>query len=540
MSIPSNIEELAHKVRTEIYGRDVREALATSMEATAEVAEWSRQVAQQIIDGEFDEAELSTEIERKLNELEQEYAPELTNIKNEVEDARGNESTLGNRLDGFSSQLAQTAKQSDLINVENKLSDKVDKTEFTSALSQKVDKNVSNQITMEMLTQSVREAMTGGSVAVVGTRSVGLAQFTSEIQRDISHEIEQSLTIMDDTHYRIEDGKAVENTSVELYYSAILDVVSGEYLMISTRTQSANQHGIIYVDDEFNVIESDLQGKGTSTIYQDYLSIVPDGATQVILCVYSNKDLLKASKLEYSPIATKEYVNNVITDQTNHWNGKKVIFQGDSITDQNYNSGLSVTYPTYVAEKLGLNIVGNYAISGSTIAEKESNPTDRNPIVNRYQEMDDDADLVIVAAGTNDWYYTHTPLGDMDSRSNNTFYGALHNLCLGLKKKYKNKTILFMLPIMRRQGNYQNQESTNGNGKTLKEYGNIIKEVCDYYSIPVLDMYTESGLYPFDDDLAVEYYIQQGSDPDYYYTHPNSKGHRMMGKRLLGYLKQLA
>ena len=70
MTIPQNIEELAHKVRNEIYGRDVREALATSIEATAEVAEWSRQVAQQIIDGEFDEVELLT----KLNELEQEYA----------------------------------------------------------------------------------------------------------------------------------------------------------------------------------------------------------------------------------------------------------------------------------------------------------------------------------------------------------------------------------------------------------------------------------------------------------------------------------
>lgn len=148
MSIPSNIEELAHKVRTEIYGRDVREALATSMEATAEVAEWSRQVAQQIIDGEFDEAELSTEIERKLNELEQEYAPELTNIKNEVEDARGNESTLGNRLDGFGSQLAQT---------EIEIAKKADKDEI---------------FTMANMGQDIKEAMTGGSVAVVGENTI--------------------------------------------------------------------------------------------------------------------------------------------------------------------------------------------------------------------------------------------------------------------------------------------------------------------------------------------------------------------------------
>ncbi|MGN8648310.1 hypothetical protein ACTNEO_19900 [Gracilibacillus sp. HCP3S3_G5_1] len=83
MAIPENIEELAHKVRTEIYGRDVREALASSMEATAEVADWSRQVAQAIIDGEFDEAALATEIEQKLTQLEQDYAPTLTSLEQE-------------------------------------------------------------------------------------------------------------------------------------------------------------------------------------------------------------------------------------------------------------------------------------------------------------------------------------------------------------------------------------------------------------------------------------------------------------------------
>lgn len=111
MAIPEIIEELAHKVRTEIYGRDVREALATSMEATAEVAEWSRVVAQQIIDGKFDEGAISTEIERKLNELEVQYAPKLTTIQNEVENARGNDTSLGGRLNSISQDLAQRTKR---------------------------------------------------------------------------------------------------------------------------------------------------------------------------------------------------------------------------------------------------------------------------------------------------------------------------------------------------------------------------------------------------------------------------------------------
>lgn len=109
MTIPQNIQQLADKVRNEIYGRDVRESIAQSMEATAEVAEWSREVAQGIIDGTFDEGLLSTEIENKLNQLEQDYAPTLTAIENEVTDARGNEATLGAKMDNITSQLAHIA-----------------------------------------------------------------------------------------------------------------------------------------------------------------------------------------------------------------------------------------------------------------------------------------------------------------------------------------------------------------------------------------------------------------------------------------------
>ncbi|GGN54811.1 M14 family zinc carboxypeptidase [Oceanobacillus indicireducens] len=123
MAIPERIEELAHKVRTEIYGRDVREALATSMEATAEVAEWSRQVAQNILDGKFDEGELNTEIERKLNDLERRYAPDLGNLKNEVGNARGKEQSLGGRLNLIDQDLAQ----------------RVTNTEFESAIAAVVD-----------------------------------------------------------------------------------------------------------------------------------------------------------------------------------------------------------------------------------------------------------------------------------------------------------------------------------------------------------------------------------------------------------------
>src|SRR5690625_1392391 len=105
-------EELAKFILEKMYGEHTREAMARSLLKANEVAEWAREVAQQLIDGSFDEGALNTAIEQKLNDLETEYAPQLTNIKNEVEDARGNQASLAGRLDATDSQLAQTERES--------------------------------------------------------------------------------------------------------------------------------------------------------------------------------------------------------------------------------------------------------------------------------------------------------------------------------------------------------------------------------------------------------------------------------------------
>src|SRR5699024_4149877 len=77
-------EELANFIRKKILGVNTREAMARSLLKASEVAEWSQEVTQQLIDGSFDTGELNTEIERKLNELEVQYAPELTNVKTQL------------------------------------------------------------------------------------------------------------------------------------------------------------------------------------------------------------------------------------------------------------------------------------------------------------------------------------------------------------------------------------------------------------------------------------------------------------------------
>lgn len=220
-----------------------------------------------------------------------------------------------------------------------------------------------------------------------------------------------------------------------------------------------------------------------------------------------------------------------------YWcNGKTINWIGDSIVSGG-------DFDELVCDALGME-ENDYGISGSTIALKGDGTDGRDAIVARYSDMTDEADIIAVSAGTNDWMYAWSPIGDIDSTANTTFYGALKNLCAGLIDKYPDKVIFFMTPIKRAQafddgdgGEYtpDDQDTTpfskNKYGLTLMDYCDIIKEVCGYYSIPVLDMNRESGLNPHLTSQAIYF-----SDK----THPNSDGRRLMARRVAGWLTQLA
>src|SRR5690625_1010888 len=84
MNNPDSIDEEISDIQNATHGVEVRGALAAGVKKSFDKSKWAGEVSQQIIDGSFDEGALNTEIERKLNELEQEYAPELTSVSSQL------------------------------------------------------------------------------------------------------------------------------------------------------------------------------------------------------------------------------------------------------------------------------------------------------------------------------------------------------------------------------------------------------------------------------------------------------------------------
>lgn len=213
---------------------------------------------------------------------------------------------------------------------------------------------------------------------------------------------------------------------------------------------------------------------------------------------------------------------------------KKINFLGDSITEGAGTTAAERIFWRVLAQNTGATVRG-YGISASRIARQwhPENPEDRHErwFVTRVPEMDPDTDINVVFGGTNDWGHGDAPLGTFADRTDGTFYGAMHNLCLALLEKYPTAVTVFMTPLYRvGEQNPMNNSGLRRAG-TLSDYRRIIKEVASYYGMPVLELEKVTGMQPAVEHIAKRYM------PDG--LHPNGAGHVIMAARLQGFLESL-
>lgn len=207
--------------------------------------------------------------------------------------------------------------------------------------------------------------------------------------------------------------------------------------------------------------------------------------------------------------------------------GAKILFLGDSIT-----AGAGVTHDTRFSALIERDYGAaclNYGIGGTCIARDEETDEAHPDFVSRIDGMEENADAVVVFGGTNDFGHGSAPLGTAKDRTPDTFYGALHCLYAGLIKKYPCVPIIVLTPTHR-----HNEDNPCGDRKpapvgTLADYVKIIREVAEYYSLPVIDMFAESGLQTRIPEAA-RMLIPDG-------LHPSEKGHEILARKIAMYLK---
>lgn len=220
------------------------------------------------------------------------------------------------------------------------------------------------------------------------------------------------------------------------------------------------------------------------------------------------------------------------------WAGAKVAYLGDSITDPGVLKE-DTHYWGFLQQWLDIEPLV-YGRSGHQWHQIAGQADKLNA------EHGDEFDAIMIFVGTND-YNAGVPIGEWfteekvtvnaDGRQvervrrvpvmdQTTYRGRINSVLDKLKRMYPTKQIVLLTPIHRAYAkfadhNVQPDEShQNACGEYVDAYIASIKEASAIWSVPVIDTYALSGLFPMHQEQQM--YFPGGND----WLHPDQDGHR--------------
>lgn len=172
--------------------------------------------------------------------------------------------------------------------------------------------------------------------------------------------------------------------------------------------------------------------------------------------------------------------------------GKKWVQIGDSLTDYSGSHAVNGTndgFGDYIARKYECTFL-NWGTAGASYSIRNTSE-DENSGVRKCDRLVSEniaPDYVTLALGTNDRENGNSA----DTSADNTgLYGAVRYCIEKIKTAYPSCKLGVILPPMRGTAN----DTVDGNINTQQlERNNIIKSICELYSVPTCDMFHESNI----------------------------------------------
>lgn len=202
---------------------------------------------------------------------------------------------------------------------------------------------------------------------------------------------------------------------------------------------------------------------------------------------------------------------------------KKIVIVGDSITEGCGTTEYAKSYPA-VLEKLSGATIYNYGIGGTRYAyqREEYQENFSESFSERIHRIKEDPDLILIFGGTNDFGHGDAPFGCFEDRTPHTYCGACHYIYSYLLEKYPNARIVVLTPLHRVSENNRVKEIRNIPTFPLEAYVKAQIEIARYYSLPVIDLFSISGMQPAIKSIR-EKYMPDG-------LHPSNEGARVLAE----------
>lgn len=206
---------------------------------------------------------------------------------------------------------------------------------------------------------------------------------------------------------------------------------------------------------------------------------------------------------------------------------KKIVIYGDSISTGTHGEG---GYEGFLKETFQAETV-NYAVGSSGLSLGA--PDNAVSILMDSRNIPEDADVIFMWHGTNDWYWG-CPVGKMQDETPDTFCGAIRVAVHCIRKKASDAVLVWATPIFRLEKPDGTEkegiayETENRAGFTMEAYYEAVMRASVYYGFPVIDMRKFCGIHEENHELYLEDKV-----------HPNKAGYEKIKRVLERGMKEL-
>lgn len=307
------------------------------------------------------------------------------------------------------------------------------------------------------------------------------------------------------------------------------ETVSNNSLPPAEEEETVSNNTVPAVSEDDTVSQNNTMGEPQVSISGN---AIVNG--QVIPFEYEEAELtLEARRRIRSSYAETEQVNEkdkyIISNNSINFSDMKIACLGDSITSgsnmDNLDNYQQYSYPSVLKNILNAKEVYNLGIGGSSYGRYWD-----KAFVDRYKEIPQDVNIILVMGGTNDGFAaSQKEMGSFAEKKPRTFYGDVDELMRGLKENYPMAKIVFATPLpnvlhdyLRNQRDYLLPQSA---------FAQAIKELAAQYDIDVIDLYNSNVLDTHDAQI-ISSYMPDG-------VHGNPAGYRVLAEHMASQLIQI-